>query len=209
MIKRIFAFFVVLLLCVTLSAAAQTRIGLVAGANFSNLKWDWLDKALEENGSDLTTRTSFCFGAVIEVYASKQIVLKFEPVYVAKGTNFRGYYGHGEFWAKSSYFELPAMLKFSLAESSIQPYLLAGPSVGYLLDAETNDDDIGYSSEVMKSTEMSVSFGAGISFPVWQYSFFIEGRYTLGLTDLPKEGGGDLKNRGIQLLSGITLTLKR
>lgn len=54
MIKRIVAFFIVLLLSVTFSATAQARNGLAAGANFSNLKWDWLDRALEEHGSLLS-----------------------------------------------------------------------------------------------------------------------------------------------------------
>jgi hypothetical protein len=207
--KTFFVIFLVLLLGMISPASTQIRIGVLAGKNFSNMKWDWLDRLLEANGSDLTTRTSSCFGAVIEIGLNSEFGLKFEPMYVAKGTNFKGYGGVNQFWAKSTYIEVPCMFQLFLAKSFVQPYLITGPCVGFKLNAETNDSDIGFGSKTIKNIETSLTLGIGANFRLHQYFLvFFEGRYTSGLSTLPKEGKANIKNRGTQLLAGFTFQVK-
>jgi len=60
---------------------------------------------------------------------------------------------------------------------------------------------VGDLTEILKRTEYGAVFGAGMSFPVWKGSAFIEGRYALGLTNLNKGGSVNLTN-GSLVLSG-------
>lgn len=210
MIKRIAVFLISVLSGTICSSLAQPQIGtgFLAGANFANMEWDWLDKALEAHGSDLTIRSSLCFGAVIEIYSGKQLAFKLEPMYIAKGTNFKGYYGHGEFWVKSSYIEVPALLKYAIINSPIQPYVIFGPCIGFLLSAETNDSDIGYSTDMMKNIEISASIGVGIRLSAGPNSLFLESRYTSG-NNLMEKVNADINNKGVQLLVGITFSKQK
>ena len=76
-----------------------------------------------------------------------------------------------------------------------------------------------------KTIDIAAAFGAGISYPVRWGSFFVEGRYLLGLTDTVKGGtinmaaGGlvqevtwdkktdTIKNRGFHLMAGVIFPL--
>lgn len=207
--KMLYIIILVLLLGTTFPGSAQIRIGLLVGKNFSNMKWDLLDRALEANGSDLEIRTSTCFGTVVEFGLNQEFGLRFEPMYIAKGTNFKGYGGVNQFWAKSTYIEVPCMFQLFLAKSFIQPYLIAGPCVGFKLNAETNDSDIGFGNETIKNIETSLTLGIGANFRLHQYFLvFFEGRYTSGLSTLPKKGKGEIKNYGLQILAGFAFQVK-
>jgi len=171
------------------------------------MKWEWLDDLLEAHGSDLKPRNTLCFGAVLDFVLPKGFSVRSEPMFVSKGTNFKGYYGRNDFWIKTNYIEIPVLLMYRFGARFLQPYILAGPSLGIVLEAGTNDDDIGYCKEAIKSTDLSGSIGAGLNLATGPLVFFIEGRYSHGYSDLPKEGGADINNMFRQVLCGFLFRL--
>ena len=217
---------IVMVLIMALSLDAQIRMGVVGGVNFANL---------ETTGeSEVSTRTVFGIGAVFDLGLSENFILCLEPMYIQKG----GRVEEGEDinsdpggWVKSSFIEIPLFLKVTYG-SRIRPYLMAGPTIGYLLNSDLEIDAFGLSFEgdmkdVTKRIDFGLGFGAGITIPIRFFSLFIEGRYTLGLNNLQRGGtfevsAGPLavpidfdeeddkyKNRGFQILAGIAFSLGR
>ena len=98
------------------------------------------------------------------------------------------------------------ILKAEIGEK-IRPYILGGGYLSFVLDASLETELAGLSlvgdlTEILNRTEFGLLIGAGISIPVWYGSLLIEGRYTLGLTNL--NSGGDLNlKRGNLVVAGI------
>jgi len=129
-----------------------------------------------------------------------------------------------------TYLEVPLFVKTYFGED-IRPYLLAGPSVGILLNSEARSVFLGERfsgsiNNVLQRTNFGLAFGGGISIPVGRSTFFFEGYYTLGLTDMSKEGSlefktdnmtlstgiddkTDARSRGIRILTGLSIPLGR
>ena len=123
--------------------------------------------------------------------------------------------------------EIPVMLKISLGQGTTQPYLIAGHTMGFklgdvkfVIDKYTVDgedithlipDDQKEEKLDAKSTEFGVSFGAGVMFPISNNQLFIQGGYSLGLTNMAEETDGDevvnVKTSGIQFKVGILFSL--
>ncbi len=77
-----------------------------------------------------------------------------------------------------------------LRKSSISS---AGPSVGILTSSrlEAEFSGIVFEADLMDNTEkidFGLTFGGGFSFPIEFFTIFLEGRYTMGMTDLQKGG---------------------
>jgi opacity protein-like surface antigen len=216
-------FVVLLALFIALPASAQVKLGLIGGANLANLN----GKDVDGTKFDFSGRTEFGVGGVLDVSLSENISLRFEPMYLQKGgetTVTDPDLGTATFALKAGYLEVPALLKIALGTSSIQPYLMAGPTIGFNLSSNLEFSAAGISAEldakeITKSTDFGLAFGAGVSFPAGASSIFMEGRYNLGLSDIAKEGtltfmGEDLvsgdaevKTRGVQIMAGISFPL--
>lgn len=183
--------------------AAEVRVGVLAGANLANMDWKSLDAALEANGSDLTKRTGVCVGTAVEMPLSRNASVRLEPMFVTNGTNFRGFGGVGKFHVKSSYFEVPVLLRLPSERNRPHPYVILGPTLGLKLSATSNDDDIGGESigTIFRRWEFGVTGGAGLSLPVGDHALFVEARYARGLSSAIRSS--DIKNIGIQLLTGL------
>jgi hypothetical protein len=114
----------------------------------------------------------------------------------------------------------------------VRPYLMAGPTIGYLLSADTEVEYSGLTfkgdlKEVTEKIDFGLGFGAGLRYPISTVSIFVEGRYILGLLNMQKGGAFEIsagpiveeitwdkdvdayKNRGTQIMGGMTLTLGR
>lgn len=58
--------------------------------------------------------------------------------------------------------------------------------------------------------DFGLGFGAGVSFPLGTNALFVEGRYALGLSNInddPEDPDTQIKNKGIQVIAGITFPL--
>lgn len=190
--------------------AQQHQIGVVGGLNLAKLSSD----DLEGIGFEFSNRTAFGLGGVLDLGLNKNISLRFEPMYLQKGSEFPDNEEPDvELKLEASYFEVPVLIKYAFGRSDVRPYLMAGPSLGLLLKADLvvpgqENEDI---KDELQNIDLSVGVGAGISFPMGRTSFFVQGRYVLGLTNLnDSEGEGsdsEFNNRGIQFMAGITIPL--
>jgi len=212
-----------LALFIALPAGAQVKFGVIGGVNLANLNGNDVDGTK----IDFSGRTGFGVGGVLDVGLSENIALRFAPMYLQKGAEFTDTdpdLGTATFAVKAGYLEVPVLLKIALGTSSIQPYLMAGPTIGFNLSSNLKFSATGINAEIdakeiTKSTDFDFAFGAGVSFPAGANSIFVEGRYALGLTDIAREGtlefmgedivSGDaeVKTRGFQIMGGISFPL--
>lgn len=198
---------VFLAMFMVLPASAQNQIGVIGGLNLANLSSDYF----EAIGLDFGTSTGFGIGGVLDVGLNENISLRFEPMYLQKGSTFDDNEEPDiELTIKSFYFEVPVLFKLVLGTSTTRPYLLVGPSIGFLLSSklkiEGRDEDQDLKDD-FKSNDFSLTFGGGVSFPAGNNSFFLEGRYNHGFKDIADfEGEGEdaeIKTKGIQIMAGF------
>jgi hypothetical protein len=214
----------VLLLGVSQVKAQGIYWGLIGGLNFAELKVKNADGVYRPT----SPRTLFGIGGVIGFELHKNASLHLEPMYLQKGATILATQSDPNWDLTMAFLEIPVFLKLSLG-STVRPYVLAGPSFGFLLsskgefsmDGEAFEGDL---KEVTKNFDVGLGFGAGLSFPLGKTFVFVEGRYTLGLTDLFKAGkvewksgsttipgegleGNEMSTKGFQVMIGFTIPL--
>ena len=207
--KKMSVFLVVLLaLCIVLPAKAQTNLGVLAGLNLANVSVD-----PEPEGMDLTNRTAFGFGGVLEVGLNESVALRFEPMYLQKGVETA--IGEVDIEFNLAYLEVPVMLKYAFGTGDTKPYIMAGPTIGFNLSAkqkisagsESDEEDI---KDDISSTDFGLGFGGGVNFHTGNNSIFVEVRYNIGLTnvnDNSDDPDTEIKTKGIQIFTGIIFPL--
>ena len=212
----------ILTLTVAFSLQAQVKIGIGGGLNFSTVK-------IENEEVDPSAQTNFVISGIMELPVYKNLTIQLQPSYIRKGADFKVTGNSLDWVVDGNYIELPVHLKLNFGTDF--PYLFAGPTVGYLLDAEirTELDGIKFAGDVKEITEefdYGVSFGVGIEKPLGFGNVFFEASYTLGVSNNQKGGvielvGGsitdsslewekgrdDYKNNGLQVLAGIKIPL--
>lgn len=198
---------------ITYAQTPDVKIGFKAGANFAKIT----------NGD---MHTGFHLGGLAEIYINEKFSIQPELLYSAQGSESSSsssttafgvaMSGKGDSKLKLSYINIPVIAKYYVLEGlSIQ----AGPQVGFLVKAEmdyvgttTNphfSDQLeiytASSSDVksqLNNIDFGINFGAGYEFIS---GMFIDARYNLGLTKLPKEHDlvdNDYKNQVIQISLG-------
>ncbi len=220
--KRISAVIVVLnaLLMVT-PVDAQQRIGFVGGLNISNASGVFSDG----EDIDFSSGNDFGIGAVLDLGLNRNFVLRLEPMYLRKSGAFETFGFPAKFELKTAYLEVPVFLKLVAQTNTVQPYIMAGPTVGLLLSAKTKINAPGLLIGVEVNTEditnfidFGLGFGAGMNFSTGKNAIFVECRYTHGLFNIADEGKGsagdfefenvdgfEVKTGGVQILAGMTL----
>jgi len=194
-------------LIAVLPATAQVNFGVIGGLNLANLSVD------PDAGVDISNRTAFGIGGILSFGVGETLALQLEPMFLQKGAKLKlseqGFTLEAEI--KVSYIEVPAMLKFAFGSGDTKPYVMAGPTVGYLLSAKVKDDmeeqDI---KDDVKNIDFGLAFGGGVSLPMGNNTLFVEARYSLGLSDInddPDDPDTSIKTKGIQIMAGITFPL--
>lgn len=187
-----------------LPAHAQGNFGVLGGWSFTNASID------PDQGFDWKTRTVGGFGAVLDYRVTDFITLHLEPMLLGKGPKAEE--GENKVVFRLTYIEIPAMFKYIIGTNTIKPYLMAGPTIGFLQDAKLkvtmgNWDDL---KDDLKSIDFGFGFGAGLDLPIGNNSIFVEARYSLGLMNIADKDEGtyaDVKTRGIQIFVGITFPM--
>lgn len=217
-------FITILTLGFAIQASAQFYFGGAGGVNISKFKIDDANEPVAENASIRQVAA----GAILGVTLSNHLSLHATPMYIKKGADVTPEADDPVFTASASYLEVPLFLKIELGER-VRPYLIAGPAFGFRLDSETTVDINGVEfvadlDDITEKTDWGVGLGAGLSFPVSRLSFFVEGRYALGLKDVLQDGpvqfkagdvviddqievDGKVKNQGVQVMIGAMLPL--
>ena len=225
---------IMILILFSLSTSAQNnsktkpeiKIGVLGGINLADIK--------SNSNQGKETNIAPVFGLTAEIPVIHSLSLKVEPVYLKKGAKLiegEDPMEEPEAHLKSSYLELPVLLKYSFLER-ISPYLIAGMTVAYQLDTKLDVKFPGLETtiemkDVTENFEFGLSFGGGLEVPINSINLFFDCRYTIGLTNMQKTGtvmadiGGvqipvdydkeenGYKNRGIQVLLGLTIPLNK
>ncbi len=214
--------------------AQNISAGLFGGYQSSNIRLH-----LMELGEKLTLKTSdratLSVGGIVEIPLYKSLSIRVEPQYLQGGGSFspdlliEEEIPIPELSFKTSYIEVPVLLKLAVGDA-IRPYVAAGVTMGYRLDANIETKIAGLALEfgmkdLTKSFSWGVTFGAGVQIPLGSSTLFVEGRFTQGMTDILTNGtlsmGMDsemgeldidddmveLKSEGFQIITGITIPL--
>ena len=162
-------------------------------------------------------------GATLGINLSSNFALDTDLLYVRKGGRYKDVYRDGNDLSDQDrvfkseialdYFIINPEFRVAPSTTGPKPYLMAGPEFGFLMSAEwTYDSDLGKTTKDgkgdFKSTDFGINFGGGLEIPAGgATSFFLEGRYSMGLTDIAdhplEEEGGTAKNRSVFGFAGI------
>lgn len=208
-------------LCIMFSLSigtyAQTsKIGVIGGINLANI-------SVDDDSTTTKNLMGLGIGGVLDLALSNNVSLCFEPMYLQKGAeqDIQEEIGTINVKMKLNYIEIPVFLKILLGSGDMKPYIMAGPTIGFLMSANMEVSMLGVSVEgdikdFIESMDYGVGFGGGISFAMGNNTFFIEGRYTMGLTDIFKGGtfeedmeipNEEVKTKGIQIMGGFSMPL--
>jgi len=193
------------------NSIAQTAVGAKIGLNYAT--YTNKDK---DDGSILRSQ----FGLLLEFEMSDRFSLQPEFLYVEKG--FLDNYGDLSFSQEIrklfNYFELPILAKLKYGnQESTHFFVTFGPSFGHALSGEIDNRLLSDGEITFESTrefifedntddfsrfEVAFSVGAGLNIIVGPGKLFLEGRYSLGLTESGYRGN---YNAGPQASLGYLL----
>ncbi len=188
----------------SVSSFAQVKIsgGILGGVNLATISMDPTPANM-----DLSNLTGFGAGGVLNFAFSEGFGIKAEPMYLQTGTKVTS--GGLEAKLKVNYINVPVMFTYTFGTGSnqLQPYIMAGPSLGIKLNAtsvDPNGNETDYKDNI-KSTNFVATFGAGINIAAGKNVIFLEGRYSLGLSNVNNISSDPttVKTKEIQVFGGI------
>lgn len=222
-------FFFVLLSFVGTLRAQQMMIGARWGVNLANEHYSTLP-----NSEYVSGRTLGFAGGQFDFRFNNSWGTSIQLLYDQKGAHAdMGVFANGpsEYYSTAdwitSYLEVPLLAKFSFGSGAIQPYIVAGPSVGFLLsNTETLQSSGIYSipngigamyridttaniSDYTEPIDISIVAGAGISVTLPNgLELFLDAAYAYGLTNSDNyywdnAAGIYIYSRNIRLAAGV------
>jgi len=98
-------------------------------------------------------------------------------------------------------------VKYFFTDDFARPYIVAGPSIGFLskadfvvsIDDQEQTEDL---EEDFEDFDVSILFGGGVDVPMGSATFFLDGRYAVGLTNVFTVEGESIKTKGFQVALG-------
>lgn len=173
------------------SAQSKFDLGLKGGAAFSTWAYSSLDRL------DLKSRQSLSIGIVGELIDYYSFNILTELNYIGKGPSviIRNLQDK-EYYAKLDYLSLPILFKYKPLNYQVNPYLIAGPRIDYLLSSDGN--------EFIKFNRYDL--GLVIGFGLQLYSVFgIEYRYNASITKTYFSTHEKIRNKSMEILINIKL----
>ena len=184
----------VLLGCFTMMTM-NAQIGIRGGLNLANV-------SINSEGLDITpdSKIGFHFGVVYDINAGEKSAIRVGALYSGKGYNFsQEFFGTKiEQNASFNYLEVPVSYVYHINGKAKGLFLEGGINLGMLLSANVTTDG---NSEDVKEDLKSIDLGAGLGlgYKVME-NISIGLNYSLGLTNIAEDAGGDsLKNKGFML----------
>lgn len=226
--KKVIAFALFALL--TLNASfAQVALGLKAGAQFNNV---YMTDVLNQVTPDFQYAAGWTLGGVAEVNFGEYFALQPELNFVQKGFAWDESAGvalgnieiplGARATFRSNYLEMPVLAKVKLGNDRVKAYAVAGPAIGYALNAKiitrprllfeldpfetsVNLDNLNY-----ERLELSATGGVGVQANFNGVSVFADARYTHGFTELYNFPvvNEKIRNRSFALSAGVMVNLQ-
>ncbi len=174
LMKQIFAIAVVFLLFTGATSAQHFNIGIKGGLNAYSIT--------EKSVFDETLKAGLHVGLIGHIHLSNNFALQPELVYSMQGSKS----------IDLNYVNVPLLFQY-MFDNGFR--LQAGPQLGFLVSAEDkNNVNIKNNFE-----SLDIAIAMGISYVNPATNFGVDFRYNHGLTDVSKNNGPKIFNRGFQL----------
>jgi hypothetical protein len=176
--------------------------GVKAGVAFATLSED------SSQDLDLDSRTGIVAGGFVTWPVGERFGVQLEGLFTQKGAAFNQAGITGT--TKLDYFEVPLLFVASTApmhSSGTSFQFFGGPSIAFKVSAKGSGSfegetvDVDIPDEDIESVDLGVVVGAGVTFG----HFLIEGRYTVGLSNINGDTSDPtkVKNRSLAVLAGV------
>lgn len=206
-----------LLFLAAANASAQSAWGFKAGVSQAGLTGN--------DAGSATTRSLPVGGIFYGTALSDNLAFQVDALYVRKGAaEFRSpadTAGMPGATLTMDYIEIPILLRAGFPTERMLFSLFLGPVVSSRIKCTTEPTD-GSTDPVAckdadaiqrfapRATDIGATAGAGIDLALGESTFFVEGRYTRGLTSIQSgEDAMDAKNEVLTVLAGFAFPLGR
>ena len=185
-----------LILCASPSFAQGFGFGVKGGVNIATQ-----DVSDDAGGPSLDPRFGAVGGAFVTLPLLPWVGLQAEGLYAMKGARvaFQGV----DASLNLDYAEVPVLVRVRFAH---RYYAAGGPSMAFALRARSRTSFGGVTEEIdvmdqVKRFDFGVAMGGGVEFG----RLVVDGRYTLGFTDIDKDktDASTTKNRAISITAGF------
>ena len=168
-------------------ARADIRIGVKAGGNVARPTglpaWD--------PSATLKSKSGFTGGVFLAMNYGRYVTVQWEALYTMKGAVYTSPDDSVTETLTADYLEVPLLLKLRAPLGVIQPFVFAGPTVGFKLQEklETNGEETPVSGSILKNNDYGAIFGAGLNLGP---DFMFDVRYSQGLQKVVAVAEGDI-----------------
>jgi hypothetical protein len=197
----------ILLLVYTAVNYSQSKIslGVEGGINIAN--------TIETPSSQFGSKMGFIIGTHADIGISPNFSVAPGVRFVTKGSKYSGADGVANFSANVIEIDGLVKAKFSLTE--IKPYLIAGPTLGFILSVNYEETPTGGTSTSYdvssnyETIDFGLLFGGGLDFKIApKVDLFSQFAYSLGLSNIRKNNPAQtVKTTGIQITAGARFKL--
>ena len=157
-------------------AAANIQFGIKAGGNMAKPTGADAQDPL----ATLKSKVGFMGGIFLALNFGKVVTIQWEALYTMKGANYVALDDSYTDKLYSDYIEVPLLLKIKIPLPVIQPFVFAGPTVGFKLNEKlmSNGEEIPLTEALLKNNDYGAIFGAGLNLG---RNFMLDVRYSLGM----------------------------
>lgn len=164
------------LLALPQPARAGVHFGIKAGGNIA--RPTGIDA--QDPTATLRNKVGFNGGLFLAFDLGKVVTVQWEAVYTMKGATYVALDDSYTDKLYADYIEVPLLLKLRLPLPLVQPFVFAGPTVGFKLQEklESNDQEVPLTQSLLKNNDYGAIFGAGLNLGP---NFMVDLRYSLGM----------------------------
>jgi hypothetical protein len=158
------------------TAAADIRFGIKAGGNMAKPTGVDAQNPL----ATLQSRVGFLGGVFLSVDLSRVFTIQSEVLYTMKGATYVALDDTYTEKLYADYIEVPMLLMLRIPTPAVQPFVFAGPTVGFKLQEKlmSNGAEVPLTEAFLKNNDYGAIFGGGLSLG---RNLTIDVRYSLGL----------------------------
>ena len=164
------------LLALPQPARAGVQFGIKAGGNMAKPRGIDAQDPL----ATLKNKVGFNGGVFLAFNFGRVVTIQWEALYTMKGATYVALDDSYTDKLYADYIEVPLLLKLKLPLPIIQPFIIAGPTVGFKLQEklQENGQDVPLTEKLLKNNDYGAIFGAGVNLG---RSFMLDVRYSLGM----------------------------
>ncbi len=164
------------LLALPQPARADIQFGIKAGGNMA--KPTGVDA--QDPLATLKNKVGFNGGFFLALNFGRIVTIQWEALYTMKGATYVALDDSYTDKLYADYIEVPLLLKLKVPLPIIQPFVFAGPTVGFKLQEklQENGQDVPLTQSLLKNNDYGAIFGAGLNLG---RNFMVDVRYSLGM----------------------------